>query len=168
MLVERVELTTKPETRNTKQGAGMMPMVCVLLFLVVFAVFLPAVRNSFVNYDDPVYVIDNARVQSGLTWEGIRWAFRTSYGTNWHPLTWVSHMLDCQFFGLRSWGHHLTSVVLHALNALLVCLVLWNLTGTLWRSLLVALFFGLHPLRVQSVAWVAERKDVLSAMFWLL
>ncbi len=136
--------------------------------LTVTVVFLPSLRNDFVNYDDPEYVTDNPHVQSGLSWEGIRWAFATNAASNWHPMTWLSHMADCQIFGQKSWGHHLTSVILHALNTGLLFLVLRGMTGALWRSMFVACLFGLHPLHVQSVAWVAERKDVLSALFWML
>jgi len=131
-------------------------------------VFEPSLRNDFINYDDPDYVTENEHVQKGFSWEGVRWAFSTTDASNWHPLTWLSHMADCQMFGLHSWGHHLTNVILHALNTCLVFLVLRSMTGALWRSLFVAGLFGLHPLHVQSVAWVAERKDVLSTLFFLL
>ncbi len=114
-----------------------------------------------------IYVTANAHVR-GLTWESVKWAFRTGCAGNWHPVTWLSHMLDCQLFGLKPWGHHLTNVLLHALNAVLVFALLQQMTGATWRSLLVAALFALHPLRVESVAWVAERKDVLSAFFGLL
>jgi tetratricopeptide (TPR) repeat protein len=134
----------------------------------ITVVFLPSLQNHFVNYDDPGYVTANPHVQHGLTMEGIRWAFVTNATGNWHPLTWLSHMADCQFFGQKSWGHHLTNVLLHALNTGLLFLVLQGMTGALWRSVFVACLFGLHPLHVQSVAWVSERKDVLSALFWML
>lgn len=144
-------------------------LLSLLLVLVVFGVFLPATRNDFTSYDDPLYVSANSHVQHGLTWAGIKWAFRCTGGTaNWHPLTWLSHMLDCQVFGLRPWGHHLTSIVLHSANALLLFFLLRAMTGAIWRSAVVAALFGLHPIHVESVAWVAERKDVLSACFWLL
>jgi hypothetical protein len=107
-------------------------------------------------------------VTSGLTLENVRWALRSDYAGNWHPVTWLSHMLDCQMFGLNPWGHHLTSVLLHALNAGLVFVWLRLMTGATWRSLLVAALFALHPLRVESVAWVSERKDMLSGFFGLL
>jgi Flp pilus assembly protein TadD len=139
-----------------------------LLFGLVAWAFLPAVRNGFINLDDGVYVYDNARVKNGLTWENIRWASTTLYFGIWHPLTWMSHMLDCQWFGLRPGGHHLTSVLLHAANAMLLFVVLRRMTGALWRPALVAALFGLHPLHVESVAWVAERKDVLSTFFVML
>jgi tetratricopeptide (TPR) repeat protein len=139
-----------------------------LLFVTVAAVFLPAVRFDFVPYDDPVYVTQNAHVLGGLSWAGIRWAFGSVEASNWHPLTWMSHMADCQLFGTEPWGHHLTSVLLHAANALLLFTLLRAMTGAAWRSLLVAALFGLHPLHVESVAWVSERKDVLSTFFGLL
>ena len=144
------------------------PLIAALLFGLVVWAFLPALRNGFINLDDGVYVCDNAHVQNGLTWENIRWASTTLYFGLWHPLTWVSHMLDCQLFGLRPGGHHLTSVLLHAANTVLLFVVLRRMTGALWRPALVAALFGLHPLHVESVAWVAERKDVLSTFFVLL
>jgi tetratricopeptide (TPR) repeat protein len=138
------------------------------LVVITFAAYWPVRLNGFVQYDDPDYVTANPVVQQGLTWEGVVWAFRTGHSANWHPLTWLSHMLDCQLFGLNAAGHHFTSLVLHLANASLLFLLLRSLTGTLWRSALVAAFFALHPLRVESVAWVSERKDVLSGLFFLL
>ena len=143
-------------------------LLSLLLFVVVVIVFLPALRNGFVHYDDPLYVTANAQVQKGLTWDGILWAFHSTVAANWHPLTMLSHMLDCQLFGLKPWGHHATSVLLHAANSALLFLLLRRMTGSTWRSLFVAALFGLHPLRVESVAWIAERKDVLSTFFGLL
>jgi hypothetical protein len=143
-------------------------LLAALLALVTIALYWPATDHDFVNFDDNVYVLNNPHVTSGLTLENARWAFQNGYAANWHPLTWLSHMLDCQLFGLNPWGHHLTSVLLHALNAMLVFGWLRQMTGATWRSLLVAALFALHPLRVESVAWVAERKDVLSACFGLL
>jgi len=140
----------------------------VLLFLAVAGVFLPALWHDFITYDDPAYVTANARVQGGLTWENVKWAFASGEASNWHPLTWLSHMLDCDLFGLQPWGHHLTNVLLHAGNSLLLFVVLYRATRARWRSLLVAALFGLHPLHVESVAWIAERKDVLSTLFWML
>jgi Flp pilus assembly protein TadD len=143
-------------------------LVAVLLALVTIPLYWPATGYDFVNFDDDVYVTDNTHVTSGFTWENVTWAFRSGHAANWHPVTWLSHMLDCQLFGLRPGGHHLTSVLLHACNAVLVFLLLQQLTRTVWRSLFVATLFAVHPLRVESVAWVAERKDVLSACFGLL
>jgi len=142
--------------------------LCLLLFLLVFRVFYPITGGDFINYDDDVYVTDNFHVQGGLALDQVAWAFRNTDAANWHPVTWLSHMLDCQLYGAKPWGHHLTSVLIHALNAVLLFGVMRRMTGALWRSLFVALLFGLHPLRVESVAWIAERKDVLSTMFWLL
>ena len=134
----------------------------------VLAVFLPSLRHEFICYDDNGYVTQSSWVKDGLTWANVVHAFRTTEIAYWHPLTWMSHLVDVELFGRQSWGHHLTSALLHAANALLVFVVLRKLTGALWRSWLVAALFGLHPLHVESVAWVAERKDVLSTFFWLL
>jgi len=139
-----------------------------LLILVTLALYWPALRCNFVNFDDPDYVARNVYVQNGLTWPGVKWAFSHPVSANWHPLTMLSHMLDCQLFGLQPAGHHFTSVLLHAVNAALVFVWLRQLTGALWRSLLVAALFAVHPLRVESVAWIAERKDVLCGFFGLL
>jgi tetratricopeptide (TPR) repeat protein len=140
----------------------------VLLFVLVLGAFVPVLRNDFISFDDGTYVTLNTHVQAGLSWAGLKWAFLSSEGSNWHPLTWLSHMLDCELFGLRPWGHHLTSIILHGLNTIALFFLLRKMTGSTWRSFFVAAFFGLHPLRVESVAWVAERKDVLSAFFFLL
>ena len=143
-------------------------LMAALLVLGTIALYWPATSHDFVNYDDEDYVTSNLLVQKGLTFEGIQWVLVNPVCRNWHPLTMCSHMLDCQLFGLKPWGHHLTSVLLHALNAGLVFALLRLMTGATWRSLLVAALFALHPLRVESVAWVSERKDVLSAFFGLL
>jgi tetratricopeptide (TPR) repeat protein len=138
------------------------------LFLLTLWVYLPALQHDFFMLDDEKYVRTNPQVQQGLTAEAVRWAFTTGCFSNWYPLTWLSHMLDCQFFGLQPRGHHLTSLLFHSINTALVFLLLRIMTGAVWRSLFVALLFGLHPLHVESVAWVAERKDVLSTFFGLL
>ena len=142
--------------------------MAVFLALVTVAIYWPAMSHDFVNYDDNIYVTANLHVQGGLRWENVKWALFNPVSSNWHPLTVWSHMADCQFYGLKPWGHHLTSVLLHALNTALLFLLLRGLTGALWRSVFVAALFGLHPLHVESVAWVAERKDVLSACFGFL
>ena len=139
-----------------------------LLFVVVAAVYVPSLSNGFVNVDDELYVTSNAHVQTGLRWENLRLAFSNLGAGFWHPLTWLSLMLDCQMFGLHATGHHLTALLLHAANTFLVFLLLRRLTGATWRSAFVAGLFGLHPLHVESVAWVSERKDVLSTLFWML
>lgn len=160
--------------QRTEQAAaapprrGLVVVLCLALAALTFAAFQPALDNDFVGYDDTDYVTSNPWVQRGLNWDGVKWAFTATEAANWHPLTWLSHQLDVQCFGLNPAGHHLTSVLLHALNVVLLFLTLRCLTGALWRSLLVAALFGLHPLRVESVAWIAERKDVLSTAFWLL
>jgi Flp pilus assembly protein TadD len=143
-------------------------IVCVLLALVTLLVYLPVRHYAFVDYDDPVYVTDNPIVQAGLTWSGFQWAFTTGHASNWHPLTWLSHMVDCQLFGLNAGAHHLVNVFFHAANVVLLFLLLLRMTSALWQSALIAALFAWHPLHVESVAWVAERKDVLSAFFGLL
>ena len=142
--------------------------ISLALFAVVIWTFLTALRGKFIEFDDSIYVVNNVHVRSGLTLGNIGWAFRNFEAANWHPLTWLSHMLDCQLYGLKPWGHHLTSVLVHAVNTVLVFLVLRKMTGATWRSLAVAGLFGLHPLRAESVAWISERKDVLGGMFWML
>jgi tetratricopeptide (TPR) repeat protein/succinate dehydrogenase hydrophobic anchor subunit len=142
--------------------------VCVVLAAVTLGAFWPVFHNDFVGYDDPTYVTENPHVLAGLTWADAGWAFRTGQAGNWHPLTWLSHIVDVQLYGLRPGGHHLTSLLLHAANAVLLFLLLQRLTGAFWRSVCVAALFALHPLHVESVAWVAERKDVLSTFFFML
>lgn len=142
--------------------------ICVLLLLSILAVYGQVRSHEFVNYDDPQYVTENPHVRSGLTRDGLVWAFTSFDGANWFPLSWLSHMLDCELFGLDSGWHHLTSVWIHALSTLLLFRVLKRMTGARWRSALVAFVFALHPLHAESVAWIAERKDVLSGLFWVL
>jgi tetratricopeptide (TPR) repeat protein len=142
--------------------------LCLLLFVGTLLLFSRAIGHDFVNYDDPDYVTKNAFVQAGLSAASAGWAFSSANISYWHPLTWLSHMLDCSLFGQNSHGHHATSVVLHALNAVLAFLALRRLTGSRWASALGAALFAWHPLRVESVAWVAERKDVLSGTFFFL
>ena len=139
-----------------------------LLVVLTVAAYWPVLSHGFTSYDDFDYVVENGHVQAGLSWEGVRWAFCSIEAANWHPLTWLSHMLDVQLFGPKAPGHHLTNLLLHLTNTLLVFLLFRRLTGGLWRSTFVAALFALHPLHVESVAWVAERKDVLSAFFFLL
>ena len=143
-------------------------LVCVLLSAATLATFWPVVRCDFVNLDDSTYVVENPAVQAGFTWKSVAWAFTTDCAANWHPLTWLSHMLDVQLFGLNPGGHHLTSLLLHAANTLLLFFLLKQMTAAPWRSAFVAALFALHPLHVESVAWISERKDVLSTFFLLL
>jgi len=143
-------------------------LICLALALVTTALYWPLFHHDFVNFDDDDYITNNAHVKAGLTWAGTIWAFQTGAAANWHPLTWLSHMLDCQLYGLYPGGHHSTNLIFHVANTLLLFLLLKQITGALWRSALVAAFFAWHPLHVESVAWAAERKDVLSAFFWML
>ena len=146
----------------------MVPGVCIFLAAVIWVVFGQTLGHEFVNFDDDEYIYENPVVAQGLTLSGIIWAFSHFCSSNWHPLTWISHMLDCQFYGLSPGGHHLTNILLHTTTAILLFLVLRRMTGFLWRSAFVAAVFAIHPLRVESVAWVAERKDVLSGLFFML
>jgi protein O-mannosyl-transferase len=142
--------------------------ISLSLLLVTLAIYAQVRSHAFVSYDDPIYVTDNPHVRAGLTADGFAWAFTTFHDSNWFPLTWLSHMFDVQLFGLDSGWHHLTNIFLHGLSAALLFLVLRRMTGARWQSAIVALLFAVHPLHVESVAWVAERKDVLSALFWML
>lgn len=142
--------------------------ICVLLSAGIVAVYWPVSGYGFLYCDDPDYVSGNAQVQGGLSWAGLWWALTSWEAANWHPLTWLTHMLDVQLFGMNPGWHHLTNVVLHAANSLLLFFLLRRMTGAVWRSGVVAGLFALHPLHVESVAWVAERKDVLSGFFFML
>src|ERR1700730_5785277 len=150
---------------NQRVVAG---IVCILLVGIVWIVFGQTLGHEFVNYDDDEYVRENPRINNGLTLDGIQWAFTHVHAANWHPLTTISHMLDCQLYGLQPWGHHMTNVLLHAAAAIFLFLALRQLTGAHWPGAFVAAVFAIHPLRVESVAWVAERKDVLSGVFFML
>jgi tetratricopeptide (TPR) repeat protein len=140
----------------------------VFLALAVWLIYGQTLGHQFVNYDDEDYVTTNAQVSRGVTLGGIVWAFTHMHSANWHPLTWISHMVDCQLYGLNAGGHHFTNLFIHAVNAILLFFLLRQMTGALWRSAFVAALFAVHPLRVESVAWVSERKDVLSGLFFLL
>jgi protein O-mannosyl-transferase len=142
--------------------------ICSVLVGLTWLVFAQTVRHQFVTYDDPQYVYANPEVSAGLSLPRIAWAFTHSIAGNWHPLTTISHMLDCQLYGLNPAGHHFTNVLLHSITAVLLLLALQQMTGNLWRSAFVAAVFAIHPLHVESVAWISERKDVLSAMFFML
>jgi tetratricopeptide (TPR) repeat protein len=148
--------------------AWLVGAVCLFLAAITFAVFGQTLGHEFVNYDDGLYVYDNPAVVAGLSLKGIEWAFTHIVASNWQPLTMMSHMLDCQLYGLSPGGHHLTNVLLHTASVIVLFLVLRRMTGLLWRAAFVAAVFAIHPLRVESVAWVAERKDVLSGLFFML
>ncbi len=154
--------------RRTAAALPCVAAVCVLLVLAIALEFVQTANHGFVNYDDGDYVYNNPQVLVGLTFRGAVDVFSYLYSDNWHPLTWISHMLDCQLYGNWVGGHHLTSVVLHAANSILLLLLLLRLTGELWPSTVVVAIFALHPLRAESVAWVAERKDVLCGLFFML
>jgi tetratricopeptide (TPR) repeat protein len=153
---------------HTKNPMSRPRLIGLLLALITLLAYLPASRDGFVNYDDQDYVTENSVVQKGLTWTGIKWAFTTSHASNWHPLTWLSHMTDYELFGLNPGAHHLVNVLFHTANAVLLLLLLFRMTGALWPSAFVAALFAWHPLHVESVAWISERKDVLSTFFALL
>lgn len=142
--------------------------ICMALALTTIIAYEPVRLNRFVNYDDDVYVTENPHVKEGITRDSILWAFTTGHGNNWHPLTWLSHMLDCELFGLEPFWHHLSNLLFHIANTLLLFWVLKRTTGAIGASVFVAAAFAIHPLHIESVAWVAERKDVLSGFFWIL
>jgi len=142
--------------------------IAIFLFALTWAVFGQTGNYQFINYDDPLYVLDNAHVRAGLTWRGIAWAFTHVHSQNWHPLTTMSHMFDCQLFGVNPGAHHLVNVFFHSIAAVLLFILLAQITNSIWASAFVAAVFAIHPLRVESVAWIAERKDVLSGVFFML
>ena len=143
-------------------------LIYVGLVAIVLAVFGQTAWFDFVNYDDGSYVFENANVRAGITWHGMVWAFTHIHSQNWHPLTSISHMLDCQIFGLNAGGHHLTNILLHTAAVILLFEFLRTTTAAPWASAAAAIIFAVHPLRVESVAWIAERKDVLSGFFFML
>jgi protein O-mannosyl-transferase len=143
-------------------------LICLFLLVSTFTVYSQIQDHDFINFDDPLYVIENLKLKDGLTLESVIWAFTTSRDGNWFPITWISHLLDYQFFGLNPEGHHLTNLLLHIANALILFFVFVRITGTLWQSGFVAALFALHPFNIESVAWVSERKNVLSTFFWML
>src|SRR3954447_6989910 len=157
----------RPLQRAVPQTAAIVAICAVLVGITCF-VFAQTVRHQFVTYDDPQYVYANPDVSAGLSLPRISWAFTHTIAGNWHPLTTISHMLDCQLYGLDPSGHHFTNVLFHTIAVVLLFLVLQQMTGSTWRSAFVAAVFAIHPLHVESVAWVSERKDVLSAVFFML
>lgn len=143
-------------------------LIVLLLTIAVMGTYWPVQKYDFVNFDDDEYVFNNPHVKTGLTLKNVVWAFTKGYAANWHPLTWISHMVDCEFFGLNAGGHHLINLYIHLANTLLLFFLLKKMTGATWRSAFVAALFALHPLHVESVVWISERKDVLSTFFFLL
>lgn len=145
-----------------------MVFLCVALAAIILAAYMQVGNHEFLSFDDFTYITNNKHVAGGMTGPNILWAFTSIEAANWHPLTWLSHMTDVRLYGMNPGGHHLTSVAIHTLSAMLLFLLLFRLTGALWQSYFVAAMFALHPMHVESVAWVAERKDVLSTLFWFL
>ena len=143
-------------------------ILCILLATTTIAVYSPIIRAPFLNYDDALHVTENAHVRAGLTWSTVQWAFRSSETSDWHPITWLSHALDYELFGLSPAGPHTVNLLLHATNAVLLFLILEAATSFLWQSFGAAALFAMHPINVESVAWISERKDVLSMFFFLL
>ncbi len=167
--LQRVERPGVSASSTLFQSPGRRTLLfCLLLTVAVLVAYNPVTQNGFLRYDDDRYVVDNPQVKAGLTWATVKWAFTTYELANWHPLTWLSHALDCELFGLKPAGHHYMNVLLHAVNAILLFLLLQSATGCSGRSLMVAALFALHPINVESVAWTAERKNVLSMLFFLL
>jgi len=169
--LKRLSPGLETETLKHGENAGSNKyifMLCVFLAVVTLAVYWNVLFNDFVNYDDPTYVTKNTHVLTGVTWANIKWAFTSGYASNWHPLTWLSLMLDAELFGTNAPPFHITNLLIHIVNTLLLFVILYKTTSAIWRSCFVAGVFALHPVHVESVAWIAERKDVLSTMFWLL
>jgi len=161
-------VTIKHFRRGALLNIRLDVLICLFLVISTLVVYWQVRNYEFVNYDDSLYVTDNLRVQAGLTLENVRWALTATQSSNWHPLTWMSHMLDCQLYGLHAGRHHLISMLFHIMNTLLLFLVFREMTGDLWQSSFIAALFALHPIHVESVAWAAERKNVLSTFFWML
>ena len=162
----------QPEQGQPAPSSGQRPipvLLSVLLLIITVLLYLPVLHHDFLRlWDDDAYVTDNPHVRTGLTARNVRWAFTSFEQSNWHPVTWLSHMLDCQLFGLNPEAHHAINLLLHAANVLLLFWILRRATGALWRSFFVALIFAVHPLNVETVAWIAQRKSLLSAFFSLL
>jgi protein O-mannosyl-transferase len=163
--VHRTSRSTSLRRRNIR---SVTPWICVGLVILTWGVFVQTLRYDFVNYDDPTYVYQNTRITSGIDFANVAWAFSHVHSENWHPLTTITHMLDCQLHGLSAGWHHFTNVLLHCLAVVFLFVALERMTGALWRSAFVSAVFAVHPLHVESVAWIAERKDVLSALFFML
>src|SRR6266571_2232870 len=153
---------------NSQNDRRITIAVCIFLTAIVWVVFGQTLGHDFVNFDDDRYVYENPEVSRGLTIDGLKWLLTHSHASLWHPLTTLSHMTDCQIYGLKAGGHHFTNVVLHNIGAVLLFLVFRGMTGCIWRSAFIAAIFAIHPMRVESVAWIAERKDVLSGVFFML
>ena len=163
--MHRISKSTALHRRNL---GWVTACICVCLFVLTWVVYAQTLRYDFVNYDDPSYVYQNTRITSGINLANVAWAFTHIHSENWHPLTTITHMLDCQVHGLNAGWHHFTNVLLHAIAVVLLFVALQQMTGALWRSAFVSAVFAVHPLHVESVAWIAERKDVMSAVFFMV
>jgi Flp pilus assembly protein TadD len=164
----QLAISSRPQEGLFSSAGNRRAVLSLALVLLTLGIYNPAASNDFVNFDDPAYVTGNQQVRAGLTWDTIKWAFASTQHANWHPLTWLSHALDYQLFHLRPAGHHYVSVLLHALIGVLLFLFLEAATGLAWRSVAVGALFAVHPMNVESVAWVAERKNVLCMLFFAL
>ncbi|MDA0991442.1 MAG: hypothetical protein O3A51_11910, partial [Verrucomicrobia bacterium] len=163
-----MQSSSRIQVRPDRRGRRLLASVAAALGVATVIAFSPVLDAEFISFDDGVYVTDNVRVQQGLTLDNIRWALTATEGSNtWHPLTWLSHMVDGQLFGLRPAGHHAHNLLLHVINSLLVLVLFTRMTGALWRSAAVAAIFALHPQHVEPVAWIAERKELLCVFWWL-
>ena len=160
--------SSNSESPAPAAGKNYFALICLALALGTLALYWPITRHPFILYDDEQYITANPHVVTGLSWTNLVWAMQSSEQANWHPLTWVSHQADCTLFGVNPGGHHFVNLLFHVTNTLLLFVLLRSLTGAMWRSAFVAALFAWHPLHVESVAWAAERKDVLSTFFWLL
>ena len=160
--------TSQSTALNSRNRHWVTVWICVGLFILTWTIFGQTIRYDFVNYDDPTYVYQNTRITSGINFANVVWALSHVHSENWHPLTTITHMLDCQVHGLNAGWHHFTNVLLHSFAVILLFMALERMTGALWRSAFVSAVFAVHPLHVESVAWIAERKDVLSAVFFML
>jgi tetratricopeptide (TPR) repeat protein len=161
-------MPTVPAQASPRNDRRITVAICIFLTAIIWVVFGQTLGHDFVNFDDDRYVYENEHVSRGLTLDGFKWLLTHSHASLWHPLTTLSHMVDCQIYGLRPGGHHFTNVVLHNIGAVLLFLVFRGMTGCVWRSAFVAAIFAIHPMRVESVAWIAERKDVVSGVFFML
>jgi hypothetical protein len=142
--------------------------IALVLVFFILVLYWPATGFDFINTDDALYVYENLNVKAGLDSKAVAWAFTSFEAANWHPLTWLSHMLDVELFGMNAGGHHFTNILLHALNVLVLMFLFIRMTGARWPSVFVVALFALHPLHVESIAWIADRKDILGTLFWLL
>lgn len=156
------------KVNKNKNDTGLYSIACLFILFITLATYQQVLKNDFIVYDDVKYITENPKVITGITVKNVLWAFTSTYAANWHPVTWLSHMIDARIYGLKPYGHHLSSVIIHAFSSIILFLFFARVSHSFWKSLFVSLLFALHPLHVQSVAWAAERKDVLSALFGFL